>query len=262
MKVNTVLLWVTYMLLAVLLGLIILIVSGQIILKDDSWVSPIATLVGGLGGALAGTWLSGINSTKQWEKQKTNETNEKRYIFNRVVYESLSVIYMSKTSIHGLPLFALLASRIRVEGGAEIDSVFLDEMDEKSKTLRLYDYIEKDLKALYLELDLLYSNTEDMVKSGIVDWDTYTKLNFIKFSFGVTREIETVKNIATSSDLKDDELEKLITEVEDIEESERQYYRDVFNSRGSLIDLYNATIKNVERIEELVKDLGKVVKSS
>lgn len=262
MKENRVLLWVTYISIASLLTLILMIVNGSINFggtKSSKWIEPstIATLIGGLGGALAGTWLSGRHASKLMEKQRSNEINEKKYTFNRMVCESLTLILSSKTSIMSMPIYIVLASKI--SHGTGVDSILLDEMDERSRASRLYTAIEGDLKDLYFELDLLYSNVDEMVKAGIVDWDTYSSLNLFKVVFSRTKNIDSMKELATSSNLSDDELEKLILGAES-ETDELQYYRDVFNSRGDLMDLQNMVLKFVEKLEQFQKDLTNKVK--
>lgn len=262
MNDNRILVWVTYTSIATMLTLILMIVYGSINIdntKLSEWFAPsaITTLIGGLGGALAGTWLSGRHAIKLMEKQKSNEINEKKYTFNRMVCESLTLIISTKTSIMGMPIYIALTSKISYGTGE--DSILLDEMDERSRTLRLYTVIQGDLKDLYLELDVLYSNVDEMVKSGIVDWDTYSSLNLFKYVFGKTKNIDSMKELATSSNLSDDELEKLILEAES-ETEELQYYRDVFNSRGDLTDLQNMALKYAEKLKNFQQQLTSKVK--
>lgn len=257
MKINAALLWVTFILLGSLLTMIMIILHGSAKF-DSEWIQPttIATLVGGLGGALAGTGLSGINASRQWEKQKARETEERRYIFNRLIQESLSLILVSKTSIMLLPSYIEMASKIKLDTG--IDSEYLDEMDEASRAKRLYTSIEDDMEDLYIELESLYTSMDEMVKNSIVDWATYSRVNYFKFAFGKTRTISSVQEIATSSELTDEELVKRIEEAE-FESEELQGYRDVINSRSYLTLLHNRALKLIDQLVEFQKDLSEKV---
>lgn len=255
MRINSVLLWVTSILLGSLLILIMMILHGSISF-DTEWFKPatIATLVGGLGGALAGTWLSGVNASRQWEKQSIRESDEKKYIFNKLIKESLSLIIVSKTSIVSLPISIEFMSHITFGTGEE--SVLLGDMDERSKAKRLYGIIEDEMEDLYFDLESLYTNVDEMVKGGIVDWETYSKVNYFKFAFGKTKAIRSVQELASSSELEDEELSKRIKGAK-IDSEEIQHYRDVFNSRQELTSLQNMALKEVDKLMQLQKDLLK-----
>lgn len=111
MKENRVLLWVTYISIASLLTLILMIVYGRINIdetKFSEWVAPstIATLIGGLGGALAGTWLSGYNTNRLWQVQEQRKEQEKqlqdlkkRKIFNSMIYAEIKDIEVHTFSL-------------------------------------------------------------------------------------------------------------------------------------------------------------------
>lgn len=257
-RINAVLLWVIFTLLISLLTLIMIILHGSINF-DSEWIQPttIATLIGGLGGALAGTVLSGINASRQWEKQEVKKTEENKFLFNKLIEESLSLMLVNKTSIMMLPSYTLLASKIKFGTGEE--SEYIDEMDERSRAKRLYNVIEDDMEDLYVELESLYSSIDDMVRGGIVDWETYSRVNYFKFAFGKTKAICSVRELADSSKLKDDELEERILGAE-IESEELQGYRDVFNSRTEITSLYNFTLNVIEKLRQFHKDLSEKLK--
>lgn len=98
-----------------------------------------------------------------------------------------------------------------------------------------------------------------MVRSNIVDWETYSKVNYFKFAFGKTKTISSVQELATSSELKDEELEKRIKGAE-IESKELQGYRDVFNSRIELTSLHNMALKVIGQLVQFEKDLSEKAK--
>lgn len=254
MKVNAVLLWVIAILLSSLLVLIMMILHGSIAFNNE-WVEPstIATLIGGLGGALAGTWLSGVNASRQWEKQSIRESDEKKYIFNKLVEESLSLILLNKTSIMGLPIYIELASKLKFGTGE--DSEYLDDMDERSRAKRLYTTIENDMEDLCVEMESLYTSVDEMARGGIVDWETYSKVNYFKFAFGKTKTIRSVQDLASSSELEDEELRKRILGAE-YESEELQHYRDVFNSRVELTSLHNMALTEIGKLRQFHGKLG------
>lgn len=70
MRINSVLVWISYVSVCLVLGGVLFVVANKVPLSANSWVSPVATLLGGLGGALAGTWISGNNSMKIFKEQE------------------------------------------------------------------------------------------------------------------------------------------------------------------------------------------------
>lgn len=111
MNDNRILVWVTYTSMASLLTLILMIVYGSINFEGtifSKWIEPstIATLIGGLGGALAGTWLSGYNTNRLWrvqeqrrEQEKQIQDFKKRKIFNSMIYAELKDIEVHTYSL-------------------------------------------------------------------------------------------------------------------------------------------------------------------
>lgn len=255
MRINTVLLWVTYISLGMLLGLILMILHGSIGF-DSEWVQPstVATLIGGLGGALAGTWLSGRNASHQWEKQKQIERTEKRHIFNKMVEQSVLQILLSHPSIRGIDVTIHLLSKLKIiKGDEEIPT--LDEMEEEDRMNEIYSTIEKDMESFYMELEHLYKSIDDMIKAGIADWETFSAISYLKLAFNQTKDISSVKKIAHSLELDDEELRKRILETE-YETEDLQHYRDVFNSRRELYELQKLTINTMQLLKNFSSDLS------
>lgn len=169
MKVNTVLIWIAYISSGLLLGLILMILHGNIGF-DTEWIQPatIATLIGGLGGALAGTWLSGRNANKQWEKQKENEKLEIEQMFNEIVYSELILL---ETKLPNIFDVSFLHSR-------NIKNINIDELSENEI---LYDFvISKSVAEFKLEFDKFFERLHQLVTSRIIDLETYVILLRLK----------------------------------------------------------------------------------
>ncbi|WP_318615301.1 hypothetical protein [Sporosarcina sp. YIM B06819] len=158
MKINAVLLWVIAILLSSLLALIMMILHGSIGFDSD-WVAPstIATLIGGLGGALAGTWLSGVNANNQWEKQERRRAEEqlqialnKKSLFNSLVYAELKNIEVNARSmvIELAKKSSLFANDDVRENKTEVIELFYRYIEDISFSVRLIENAYKEVKAL------------------------------------------------------------------------------------------------------------------
>lgn len=158
MRINAVLLWVIAVLLGSLLALIMMILHGSIGF-DSKWVSPstIATLVGGLGGALVGTLISGINANNQWEKQERRKAEEqqqvalnKKSLFNSLVYAELKNIEVNARSmvIELAKNSSLFANDDVRKNKTEVIELFYRYIEDISFSVRLIENAYKEVKAL------------------------------------------------------------------------------------------------------------------
>ena len=67
-----------------------MILHGSIDINESNfqgWISPstVATLIGGLGGAFLGTWLSGKNATRLYALEREQVKSEAMYDFYKYV---------------------------------------------------------------------------------------------------------------------------------------------------------------------------------
>lgn len=185
MKINGVLLWVTFILLGSLLILIMMILHGSISF-DTEWFQPatIATLIGGLGGALAGTWLSGVNASRQWEKQEKYKAKEqleivlnKKTVFNTLVYAELKNI-----EVNSIPMIFELTVHSSLidnagENKSEVIALFNSYIEEIGYSVLLIENAYKEAKALVYTDSIDYEIFNDISNVRVRTFDYYTLYN-------------------------------------------------------------------------------------
>lgn len=243
MNENRILVLVTYTSIASLLTLILMIVYGSINIDENKfseWLAPstIATLIGGLGGALAGTWLSGRNATKQWKKQKENEVESKKVIFNNFIYQQTNAVFLSN------PLIVYKLSII--ENLVNSNSI---SFDEEVCVSEVYKECEQNIKVIYDTFNDIYVGATNMSQMGNVDWDTYNTLNIIKINFS---QITLIRNLSSISESMLSSNEELIAMLSNGSFSEqREYISKVFNARRDLFTAQKSVFLAINHLIEL-----------
>lgn len=154
--------------------IIIFYLLGYLDIKQSkfmSWTEPsvLATLLGGLGGALSGTLISGYSASKLWRKQEKKREQEmqrkeleKRKIFNSMIYAEIKDI-----EVHTLKLILDLTINDELfedikKNEALITDLFYKHLDEIAYCTILIENAYREAKS--------YSYTE------VIDYDTLGKI--------------------------------------------------------------------------------------
>lgn len=200
MNENRVLVWVTYISIASLLTLILMIVYGSINIdetKFSEWIAPstIATLIGGLGGALAGTWLSGKNANRLWTKQMVFQQLEKEVKSYKYKAEVLEILIERSWDLERILIFVegSLMTVTTFKGVSEEDRNRIYLSNRKTLHVELRSELEKVLEVVINDVRTLreYSLLKDTLKTICENFKFVMK----KIEYAHSKESESVEDI-------------------------------------------------------------------
>jgi hypothetical protein len=237
MKFYDVLMWVTYTLVIVVITLIgMILLQGTEIRYDLLDILTIfATLIGGIGGAFLGTWLSGINASKQWKYQKESENNEKLKIFKHFVLNRLEHIFIELSK----PCEKIDFLELTFED-------FIGTINKQDRNINAFEKREKAILDLFKEVDRLYFDAFEIGKNGIVDWEILNILRDFKINSQRLKEIK----------LKTDMVPK--RPIFEFERSEAIEYLDNNNPNTSTAQSHSNTIRYYD-MQEKIRELKNLI---
>lgn len=159
-------------------GAIIVIVAFYIIgyldfseSKFSAWTEPsvLATLLGGLGGALAGTLISGYSASNLWRKQEVQREQEKqrqemkkRKIFNSMIYAELKDI-----EVHTIGLILDLTINDELFENVYTNEALITEL--------FYKHLD-DIPYCTMLIENAYREAKSYSYSDVVDYDILGKI--------------------------------------------------------------------------------------
>lgn len=226
--------------------LLLLIYQGSVqVVALQEWINPsvIATLIGGIGGALAGTWISGNNANKQWKIQNELEINNKKRNYNLIMNGLLFPIIIKESAnlLKAYEAYPNMNDIITTYGEKRLDY----SEEDTNKITQLFSEVEDDIWGMFEELEFVIKQSEDMAKNGVVDWDTYRDINLNKIYFGTIKEYQKLLEIIKSSQWNKKQLEYLLTQsisdetFENTKKVLEAYYNIVSYKEGLMIAYKN-----------------------
>jgi len=235
-----------------------MIVYGSIdlgVTRLSDWLAPstIATLIGGLGGALAGTWLSGINANKLWNQQEKLNSKTKADSYN-VIIKNMMMPILFKESQELLENFREFPNINLIDdykGGTKLGY----SEEDKEKIFKVYKQVEEDVGSIFNEMEEVYYQSLDMVKLGIVDWETFKMLNIHKLSIRYFKDLERINKKINESHLDYRQL-KLVIKDEDFSAEKREHAIEVLNAyddKAAIEEVLISSARNLYSFWDFVK---------
>ncbi len=237
-KVYDVFIWVTYALVIVIITLIgIILLQGtenKYNLLDS--LTVLATLIGGIGGAFLGTWLSGKNASKQWEYQKEKENNDKLKFFELFVLNRLEHIFIE-----------LSKPNKRIDF---LETTNKDIVGEKKvKSINIFKRRQKAIFDLFKEVDKLYFDALDLGKNGIVNWEALNMLRDFKINSQRLKEYEQLKTLVLPSIITEERRREALDYLEEFPDgTDAPFFRNT-------ISFYNVQERKRELIDLIIMDI-------
>ncbi|MDM5250303.1 hypothetical protein [Lysinibacillus sp. G4S2] len=242
MKIYDVLMWVTYTLVIVVITLVgIILLQGTDIRYDllDT-LTVVATLIGGLGGAFLGTWLSGKNASDQWRDQKEKENSEKLKFYELFVLNRLENIFIELSK----PNKRIDFLEITVDDIVGI---------KKDNNIYVFERRKKAILDLFKEVDRLYNDALELGKNGIVDWETLNMLRDFKINSQRLKEIKLKTEIAPKKTVTEYEKREAVKFLENnpISSISQSYSNTIslYNMQEEIRELKNLIVNDIEKME-------------